>query len=133
MRRLILLRLGGREVHLPKLIGVFLLVFAGLMFVKAVALMVDSWDAIQNFTQCTPTDAAVCGEALYRATGVSFRAGQPVLTATQFWAALLGPIANVFFWMIVLLIGIIFYKSGHMVLPIEESVRDLADIKKRHR
>ncbi len=127
---MIYLRLGGRDVHLPKLIGVFLLVFAGLMFIKAVALMVDSWDAIQNFTRCVPADAAVCGEALFRITGVSIWAGQTVLNASQFWAALLGPIANVFFWMIILLIGLIFYKSGKMVLPIEESVREVPETRK---
>ncbi|MDO8625612.1 MAG: hypothetical protein Q7R47_06005 [Candidatus Diapherotrites archaeon] len=133
MRRLIWLKFGGRDVHLPKLIGVFLLVFAVLMVVKAVAGMVDSWDAISNFGQCVPADAAACGEALYRITGVSIWAGQSTLNATQFWSALLGPMANVFGWLIVLLVGAIFYKSGNITLPIEETIRDLPDHRKHKR
>jgi hypothetical protein len=118
---------------LPKLIGVFLLVFAVLMVVKAVAGMIDSWDAISNFTHCVPADAAACGEALYRITGVSIWAGQSELNSTQFWSALLGPMASVFGWLIVLLVGVLFYKSGSVVLPIEETVRDLPEHKKHKR
>ncbi len=114
------MKLGRRDVHLPKLMGVLLLVFGLLNVVKAVALMVDSWDALSNFSQCTPIDSAVCGEALFRITGVSIWAGQSELNPAQFWAALLGPIGNVFFWLFVLVIGLLLYKSGNFVFPFEE-------------
>lgn len=132
LRRIIWLKFGGRDVHLPRLIGVFLLVFSVLMLVKACAIMIDSWDGIQRFNACEPDQRGLCGEALWRITGVSIWAGQTTeLNDTQFWAALLGPVANVFFWLIVLLVGVIFYKSGNLVLPIEESVREVAERRRK--
>jgi hypothetical protein len=41
--------------------------------------------------------------------------------------------ASVFGWLIVLLVGVLFYKSGSVVLPIEETVRDLPEHKKHKR
>ena len=131
MRRLIHLRFGGRDVHVPKLIGVFILVFAVLMVIKSAAIMLDSWDALQNFDNCSDVDAGACGEALYRITGVSIWAGQTELNTTTFWAALTGPTAVLFFWLIVLLVGMVFYKSGNLILPIEESMTDLPPVRRK--
>ena len=45
-------RVAGRDVHLPKLIGAFILFAALLMFVQASALMFDSWDHLKYYDSC---------------------------------------------------------------------------------
>ena len=140
MRRIMYFRVAGKEVHMPRLIGAFILFAALLMFVRASALMFDSWDNLKYFEKCIekidPTSQAEfdeCRTSLYKATGIYVKEGQGKLTSRQFWGALLGPIASVLFWLAVLFLGWIFYKTGDLIVPIEETIKTLPEKKRRTR
>ena len=139
MRKLMYFRIAGRDVHLPKLIGSFILFAALLMFVQASAIMFDSWDNLKYYDRCVlsiDTDLGIeeqraqfntCSDTLYKATGIVARVETPKLTARQFWSALLGPVAGILFWLAILFMGYTLYKSGDLVLPIEEKYRVMAE------
>jgi len=131
-----LFKIGGGNLQLPKLIGAFILVAALLMFVKAGAGMFDSWDAIKDTQACfekVGTDPAYSSisecKDMASGLGLYVKAKQPRLTFRQFWSALLEPIANLFFWAVIFLIGILFYRTGDIVIPIEQSIKDVPDTK----
>ncbi len=153
MKRIMYFRLATKEVHLPKLIGA-LIVFAALfLFLKAGAHMFDSWDAIKEYPGCvqkielladvnglTGFEATQlhysygqyyqsrythCKDALYNITGVQLKGDQTKISSRQFFVALLGPIAEVFLWAVVFILGIIFYRTGTIVIPIEESIKEV--------
>ncbi|VVB99396.1 Uncharacterised protein [uncultured archaeon] len=139
MKRLVYIRVADREVHLPKLIGSFVLAAAVLMFLHACFAMADSWNTINYYTKCVEGLSALptidqqlaqfsfCSEALYRATGIVARGNSAMLTGAQLFGGLLTPIANVLFWVAVLLFGYLLYRSGDLELPLEETVREVAD------
>ncbi len=141
MRRIILLKVAGRDVHLPKLIGAFILFAALFMFIKCSAEMFDSWDNLKYVETClADVDASApaelqkaaimdCRETLYKNTGIYLKEGQGKPTSRQFWSVLLEPIAAILFWLAILFVGWVFYRTGELIVPIEESVRELPEIK----
>ncbi len=143
MRRIIYFRVAGRDVHLPRLIGSFILFAAFLMFVHGSAKMFDSWDNMKYYGNCVQgidSDQSIadqrvhfnsCADTLYKSTGIVVREETPKLTARQFWSGLLVPIATILFWLAVLFVGYFLYRTGKLVLPIEERVRDLPDVQKK--
>ena len=132
MRRILYFRVAGKEVHLPKLIGAFILFAALLMFIKASATMFDSWDNLKAVNDCLSRAEgeepffSTCQGLAKGALDVFVRPGQTTLTNRQFWSALLGPIAAILFWLAALFVGYLFYKSGELVVPIEETIRDVS-------
>ena len=103
MRRILYFRVAGKEVHLPKLIGAFVLFAALLMFIKASATMFDSWDNLKAVNDCLSRAEgeepffSTCQGLAKGALDVFVRPGQTTLTNRQFWSALLGPIAAILF------------------------------------
>jgi hypothetical protein len=141
LRRLIYFKLGGRDVHLPKLVGALILFASLFMFLSSVASMFDSWDALKNSEKCfagVDIDSAKyesqvdeCKMTLFHKTGFYLEPGEGKLSARQFWSALLGPIAAVFFWLAVIFLGWAFYRTGDIVLPIEEKIVELSRGKRK--
>ena len=139
MRRIMYFRLGGKDVHMPKLIGAFILFASLIMFVKASADMFNSWDVLKNYEKCIngtdvshpvemqKTEIGKCKDYLKDNTGISLMPTQPKPTSRQFWSALLGPIAAILFWLAILFLGLQLYKTGDLILPIEESSRPLPE------
>jgi hypothetical protein len=118
--------LGGKNIHLSRLLGAFVIFVALIMFFKSGAQMIDSWDNIQFVNDCLGTaegdlDAfGVCQENGLKALEVYVRPGQGELNSKQFAMSILPPIAWVLFWMIVLALGLSFYQTGKFVIPIKE-------------
>ncbi|MBI5553890.1 MAG: hypothetical protein HY917_04075 [Candidatus Diapherotrites archaeon] len=120
---------------MPKLVGAFVLFGALLMFLGSLAHMFDSWDSLKGFDSClssvNPNDAAyasdveMCRTTLWNKTGIYPALGQGKLSLVQFWSALMPPVAMVLFWLAGLLIGWMLYRTGELVIPIEETVREL--------
>ena len=139
MRRFIYLRVADKDVHLPKLIGAFILVAAVLMFFHAIFSMVDSWNTVKYYNSCIENlsdysttqeqraQFTFCADALYRATSVVVRGSAQLLSSAQFAGAILSPIASVLFWLAILLFGYMLYRSGDLELPIEERIREVPD------
>lgn len=130
MKRLLFFKLAGRDVHMPRLIGAFILFASVLMFVSACAEMFDSWDNMKHFEKCvlsSNNDEAEYNECrldLYYNTGTYVHDGQGKFTGRQFWTTLLTPIAGVLFWLAILFVGWLLYKTGDLVIPIEQTVKD---------
>ena len=136
MRKIMFFRVAGKDVHMPKLIGAFILLAALLMFIASTATMFDSWDSVKYLNTClekaapgSPADFTECRDTLYKTTGMYLKAGQGKLTATQIASVLLGPIASVLFWAAILFVGYILYRTGELVIPIEESIRQLKEFR----
>ena len=136
MRRVMFFKIGSSDVQLPRLIGAFVLFAALIMFVRAGAQMFDSWDALKSYPTCissigSENDAVAqmqyidCKDSLYRITDLQLKGDQDKISSRQFWFALLGPIANLFAWAVVFLLGIVFYRTGNIVIPIEQVIRDV--------
>lgn len=134
-------RVAGKDLHMPKLIGSFILFAAFLMFVGAASNMFESWDSLKHWEDCLLeadqySDEAMyndCRMDLYYNTGLYMHSGEGKLTARQFWTALLPPIAILFFWLAILFLGYLLYKTGELVLPIEERIVTLKERKPRKR
>lgn len=128
-------RFGGKDVHMPKLIGAFILMAAFLMFVRSSAVMFGSWDQIKTVEKCIsdswPNDFAQfndCRERFYRNTGVYLATGQAKLANTETAAVIIGPIAELLFWAAILFVGYMLYRTGDLILPVEERWRDYAEL-----
>ena len=126
MRRVLYYSLGGKNIHLSRLLGAFVIFVALIMFFNSGAQMIDSWDTIQFVNNCLGTaegdlDAfAVCQDNALKALEVYVRPGQSELNSKQFAMSILPPIAWVLFWMIMLALGLSFYRTGKFVIPIKE-------------
>jgi len=143
MRRILYFRIAGRNVHIPKLIGSFIIFAAILMFVQASAAMFDSWDNLKFYESCVLninvdqglTDQRMqfnsCADTIYKSTGVVVREDTPQLTMRQFWSGLLTPIASILIWLAILFVGYVLYRTGELVLPIEETIREVPDVPRR--
>ena len=113
-----------RNFHFKKLIGAFILFGSLMMILGATALMFDSWDTMKNFPDCikkaNQTNDAVlaqlkytdCKTSLHDITGAQLKGGQTRLTTRQFWTGLLWPIANLFFWAVAFMIGLMLYSRN---------------------
>lgn len=142
MHRIMFFRIGGRNVHLPKLMGAFILVAAFLMFCASVSQMFESWDNARFIDNCLEKasaslsleDKQVCQQSAYYA-GLFVRLDQKALTAKQFLGMVLQPIAMMLLWIVVLVLGAMLYLSGKLVIPVEEAERVVKErvLRKRKR
>ncbi len=131
MRRIILFRLGSRDVHLPKLLGAFLMIATGLMLLHSLAAMFDSWETVKAIHACI--DAANtgtvsiqdCQTQAYYGMDILLRANQYRLTDLQLVSGLLSKIASVFFWVGGFIIGLVLYRSWKIIIPVEESISEI--------
>jgi len=139
-RRVMYFRVGGRDVHLPKLVGAFVLLAALLLFVQSSAKMFESWDNLKVISACIDSandysdniaEMTYCQDQAEKSLDLFVRIDQDKLTMKQFFGVLLGPIASVMVWLAALFIGWIIYRSGDLVLPIEETIRDVPERRRR--
>ncbi|MBN2127676.1 MAG: hypothetical protein JW703_04810 [Candidatus Diapherotrites archaeon] len=136
MRKVMFFRFGGKDARTPRLVGAFILTAAVLMFFASVASMFDNWDAVKGVNDCLSSFEASdytseysvqlndCRTTLFNKTGLYLKPGQLKPTLRQSIQVLLEPIAMVFFWLAVLFLGWLMYKSGDLVLPVEMIVRE---------
>ena len=133
MRRIIYLRAAGRDVHLPKLIGALILFAAVIMFFQTSAEMFNSWDNVKHVDNClNPSEAPFvlgvnCVDMAEQSLDVSIRADQKGLTLRQKVEAVAPSIAGIMFWLAALFAGYMVYRTGQLVLPLEEEVKILPD------
>lgn len=144
MRKIIYFKIGSKDVHLPRLLGSFIIVIAALMFLHSVAIMYDSWSALKDFDDCIArvdsSDALLaqlqymdCKDSLYNLTGAQIKGGSSILTSRMFWTAFLGPVATVLSWGLVFVFGMLLYNSANVIIPVEESIIevDLKSIRRK--
>lgn len=130
-----LFRFGGRDVHMPRLIGAFILFSALLFFFQSSAQMFSSWDSIKEVNSCLSNPGfprEVCQNIADKALGIYVNTAQEQLSLRQFFSIILGPIGMLMFWLAVLFLGMLAYKTGQIVVPIEESIK-IFDEKKENK
>ena len=126
MRRVLYYSLGGKNIHLSRLLGAFVIFVALIMFFQSGARMIDSWDSVEFVNDCLQTAEGDleafghCQDNALKSLDVYVRPDQSSLNSKQFAMSLLPPIAWVLFWMIVLALGLSFYRTGKFVIPIKE-------------
>ncbi len=112
---------GANRIFLPRLLGAFLLAAALLMFISASGQMFDTWDTLRKYPECIEKkDEAIdtfaqiqyCKQSLADVTGLHLRPDQARPTTRQFLITLLPPVALLFFWASVFLLGLILYQTG---------------------
>jgi len=111
VHRVVWLGIGGRRVHLIKLAGAFLMLWAVLKVAEAAYLI---FVAVQKsiYAQLKPDLVPqLFGWAIASPYGFS---SEDVL------GVMLGPVANFLFWLAVAVVALMFYKSGRVLFPIEE-------------
>ncbi len=111
MHRIIWLKIGGRRVHLIKLAGAFLMLWAVLKVAEAAYLI---FVTVQKsiYAQIKPDLVPqLFGWAIASPYGFS---SEDVL------GVMLGPVANFLFWLGVAVVVLMFYQSGKILFPIEE-------------
>ena len=128
MHRIMIFRLGSRDVHLPKLFGAFIMLAATLMLLQSLTTMFSSWGDVKEIHACLDaanagtTTIQTCQTQAYYAFDLLLHANQLRLTDLQIASGLLPSIAMVFFWVAVLIVGMVFYRSWKIMIPIEENV-----------
>jgi len=132
LRRVIFFRFAGRDVHMPRLIGSFILFAALLMFIASAAGMYNSWDNLKYWDKCLTkvTDDPSyqdCRTDLLNNTGIYMHSGEGKISAREFWEVLLPPIAWMLVWIGILFAGWMLYRTGELVLPIEENIREISE------
>jgi hypothetical protein len=104
--------------------------------------MYNSWDDLKYWEKCitkATNDASYqdCRNDLHQNTGIFMHSGEGKIPARDFWSVLLPPIALMLFWLAILFIGWMLYRTGELILPIEESIRELKEprrpFRKHHR
>jgi len=135
MRKLFLFRIGGRDLHLPKLVGSFIVFAAVLLFFQSAAIMFEGWENIKHVNYCLENAGAgermeKCQSMAMDAFGFYVRADQGILSNKQFAIAMISPIAEMFFWIAVMVFGVMVYNAGRVVIPVEESVLEIKKKKK---
>ncbi len=115
----------------PKLFGAFLAVVALLLFFQSGALMFETWENLKLVNSCyssaqaLPSFSEDCRALAKDLLGLSVRPDQVSLGIRQMFIAFVGPLASMFFWIIVFLAGIGLYESGKIINPIQQSVRQM--------
>jgi hypothetical protein len=107
VHRMLLVKVGSKYVHLLKMFGA-LFSFACAFYVL---------NAAYELNGSMETASLVASPS----------------TAGDVFGALTGPIASLFFWMSMLVLGLALYRSDRTILPLEEDFEDLPAPKKPRR
>ena len=128
MKKITVLRFGSKKNQNVRTIGALLLFASLLMFLHSGNKMFESWDQIKAFPDCIEKITQIdevgqlklmeCKQSLYNATGIALKGGEARITQRQAWLGILSPIAQLFFWAIFFLIGLMLYKTGIVIVPI---------------
>jgi len=127
MHRIVIMRIGGKKLHLLKLAGAFLVFWAALMLLSSVyqmfwvAQIVQSANAGNYETITLNLNGMTVTEPIRPGDG-NMQAG-----------LLLPPIASIMFWSALLLLGGMVYKTGGVILPVEEQTVRLPERQKKSR
>jgi hypothetical protein len=123
MHRIVLLRIGGKKLHLLKLVGSFTLFGAALGSLDALSQVFLRAEQI-SIAQANPefainvlgiTTARLVGER-----GTGFILG-----------FLMQPLAAFMFWLALFLVGAMVYRTGGFIVPIEEDIETVQEKPKK--
>lgn len=136
MHRIVIFRIANKNIHLPKLIGAIVLIIAILMIFQSVASIVDTVEDVRSIQNCyrlvtdTKNDVLAC-QANAESYGIPIRSEQTNISTEQLIIAIINPLVALLSWCVLFLLGLMFYRSGKLVIPIEEVIKDIPEIKEK--
>ncbi|MDN5358550.1 MAG: hypothetical protein PWP76_393 [Candidatus Diapherotrites archaeon] len=145
MKEMLTVRVKGRYLVVPKLVGAFFVVVAALMLVYASLDAVTAWDRVQDVRSCASgiysdeekiVDTYQLCVLKGMAAGVyvyppqRFDGGKSAVPDEELWAVMMPKLAAWLFWVLVLILAVLLYQWGKLVIPVEEQVQEVADVPK---
>jgi hypothetical protein len=121
MHRIVLIKIAGKQVHLLKLAGAFIVFWAALMLLSSVFQMF--WVAQVVASANAGNTESVTVDLNGMSVSKPITAGD---SSTE-TGLLLPPIASIMFWSAIVLLGGMVYKMGGIAFPIDERVQDIID------
>ncbi|HIP74277.1 MAG TPA: hypothetical protein EYH23_00965 [Euryarchaeota archaeon] len=142
MKEMLTVKVKGRYIVVPKLIGAFFILISALMLVYASLDAVTTWDRIRDLRSCVsgiysaedPADAySVCvlkgiAAGVYVYTPNFMDGGARSVPDEEFWTVMMPKLAQWLFWVVVLIVAILVYQWGKLVIPVQEEVAELTGI-----
>jgi hypothetical protein len=125
VHRIMIMKIGGKRLHLLKLTGAFIVFWAALMLLSSVYQMFWVAQIVQS------ANAGNYESIMLNLNGMLV--SKPIVAGDgNMQAGLMLPsIAGVMFWAAILLLGGMVYKTGAIVLPIDEQTQDIPDKPKK--
>lgn len=141
MNEMLTVKVRGRYIVVPKLIGAFFILIAALMLVYASLDAITAWDRVRDVRSCVsgiygaddPAQAySVCvmkgmAAGVYVYTPNFMDASVRAVPDEELWAVMMPKLAQWLFWVVVLIIAILVYQWGKLVIPVEEEVAELTE------
>jgi len=113
MKRVVLLKVGKRNIQLLRILGVLVMLGSLVLMIAVLSNLTARAQQLNLATQNTEIAQQVFGVTPSQIT--------PELSVGY----LLTPIGWILLWMGVFVIGVMVYKAGSLFLPIEEEVKDV--------
>ena len=122
MHRVIWFGIGGRRIHLLKMAGAFLLMWAVLKVAEAAYLI---FVTIQKsiYAQLKP-------ELVPQLFGWAIAAPYS-FSSEDMLGVILGPVAGFIFWLAVAIVALMVYQSGRVMFPVEEYEQNVREHHRR--
>lgn len=123
MHRVLWIKFGGKTVHLIKLTGALFVVAAVLMVAQSAYNIFVTVQKATYAKAMAQAWSAYGGSLSENPIHVLFGWGMGApysFTGEDFLGVLLGPVAVFLFWLGIAVVGLMIYRSGQIILPIEE-------------
>jgi len=136
MKRVIFLKVGGKQLHLPKLIGALIIFGALFEIMYSAAALFEATDSISAVNAClssatTISEISVCQLQAKNALNIFPRFSQTQLNSRQIFMPLAEPMVSMLFWLAVFVFGVLLYKTGKLYLPLEEQIEEESEVPPR--
>ncbi len=113
MRRVVILKMGKRNIQLLRVLGMFIVIASVLLMISSIS---DIFFRVQQLGIASENDAFAKEVIGLPASAVT------VETSVGY---IIAPMGYLFLWFGLFVIGVIVYKSGSLFLPIEEEVKEM--------
>ena len=115
----------GKNTHGLKLIGAFIFFIGIFGILASIGSLIQMWNVSNHLDRCY-TDLGEnyildCKQAAFNDTGLMLYPNQVYFNSNQIIQLALKPIACLFGWIVVFILGIMIYRFGHHVLPLQKS------------
>lgn len=138
-------RIGSTHMHVPKLVGALVIAASLMMFFLSIINLFEVVQVVKLYPDCAAgalsapealeiqklQKLAFCKNELESATGFypisEYDSRATQLSPREIVGSFLTPIANVFWWLAILLIGTVLYRSGEVIVPIEERDKNVPE------
>ena len=126
MHEIVLFKLGGRYLHLLKLIGAFIVIAAALMLLSDVYRLMWAATIVEEANSGIPHQITASMGSMSITQTL-----QPNDSSTQL-GLMLVPLAGIMFWAAFVVAGGVIYRSGQLVVPVEKTVSKITVIVNDH-